>query len=340
VEYAHIIEEQRKKLSREYQWWPLYFYHFTDVHNALNIIEKEYIYGRKIANEENLMNSENASSSVINITNSNVKNYARLYMRPKTPTQYHNEGYKPKNIRNQEIDANCPVPIFFLLDAEKTLLVDGVKFVEKGFAGNLYEENNLLSGVENYANLKFDKIFHSGSFPSGSDIKQYRHTEIIRRDGIPISRILKGIVCRSIAEKQTLIYLLKKISLNKYEKYKRIISFKPEIDLFYGNGIFIKNVKMEDNILHFELNDASRRFNANNANGKDIFVEIIIEWLDYRSIVKERKMASFYIDYGKTQRITYRINRELNCNRIAVEIKFDDFMMYQNIIQTESFEIE
>ena len=173
------------------------------------------------------MTSDNASSRVIEITNDEVASYARLYMRPKPPTQYHNEGYKTEHIRDSNFNANCPVPIFFLLDTEKTLSLDGVKFVEKGLAGHLYETANLQSGAESFANLNFEKIYHDGPFPLGSDIKQYRHTEVIRKDGIPISDLAKGIACRSIAEKQTLLYLLKRTSPEKYIKYKDIIMYKP-----------------------------------------------------------------------------------------------------------------
>jgi len=40
MNYGEIIEEQRNKLNSNISWWPLYFYHFTDVHNAVSIIEK------------------------------------------------------------------------------------------------------------------------------------------------------------------------------------------------------------------------------------------------------------------------------------------------------------
>lgn len=100
ISYREIIEEERRKLNRNINWWPLYLYHFTDVHNAISIIDKEYIFGRKLANDENLMTSDNASSNVIEITDERVLRYARLYMRPKTPTQFHNEGHKPEYIIN------------------------------------------------------------------------------------------------------------------------------------------------------------------------------------------------------------------------------------------------
>ena len=55
------------------------------------------------------MQTENASPSVISVSQNKIKEYARLYFRPRTPTQYHNEGYKPKHIRNKDVNANCPL---------------------------------------------------------------------------------------------------------------------------------------------------------------------------------------------------------------------------------------
>ena len=61
------------------------------------------------------MRSDNASQSVISVTMDDAKDYARLYFRPLTPTQFHNEGYKPEHIRKHEVNAmtspdiNCDV---------------------------------------------------------------------------------------------------------------------------------------------------------------------------------------------------------------------------------------
>lgn len=337
--YGEIIEEQRKKLNKNINWWPLYFYHFTNILNAISIIEKEYIYGRKSANDEKLMTSDNASSRVIEITNEGVERYARLYMRPKTPTQFHNEGHKPEHIRNQDINANCPVPIFFFLDAEKTLSMDGVQFVEKGLAGSSYGNRSLFKGVEKYADLNFEKIFHDGPFPSGSEIKQFRHTEIVREDGISISGIIRGIACRSVAEKQTLLYLLKKNSKDKYYKYKDIISYKPDIDIFYNNGIFIKTVRFEEDTFYFELNDSSRRYNTANSNGKDVAMKVNIDWLGDNMEILGRSSGSAKIDYGKTTMMTYRPNRKVHSNNALIEVKFDECLMYESIMQIDEFEI-
>lgn len=114
MEYREIIDEQSKMLPASIKWWPKCFYHFTNIDNALGILGKEWIYGRRQAVESNLMQTENASSRVISVSQSKIKEYARLYFRPRTPTQYHSEGYKPECVRKRDINAVCPIPIFFL----------------------------------------------------------------------------------------------------------------------------------------------------------------------------------------------------------------------------------
>lgn len=122
------------------------------------------------------MHNDNASSAVIEITDDSAKSLGRLYFRPRTPTQYHNEGYKPESIRSPQINANCPVPVFFLLDSQQILDLPDVRFVEKGL-GHYNAMSNLASGPEAYAQLNFDKIYHDGPFEKGSDITQYRHSD-------------------------------------------------------------------------------------------------------------------------------------------------------------------
>lgn len=61
------------------KWWPKYFYHFTNIENALGIINKGWIYGRREAVNSKLMETDNASPSVISISQNQIKEYARLY---------------------------------------------------------------------------------------------------------------------------------------------------------------------------------------------------------------------------------------------------------------------
>lgn len=216
---------------------PDYFYHFTDIHNAVGIIEREWIYGRAQAQERELMRNDNVSRVVIDMTEDNKKTYGRLYFRPLTPTQYHNEGYKQESIRQSEINANCPVPVFFMLSVERTMSLDRAKFAEKGIAGN---HSGISQGVEAFAALNFQKIYHDGSYNTQTDggIKAFKHAEIIREGGFPLWRLIRGIACRSNAERETLLYLLRKSSSIAYEAYKNRIQYAPLKRMFYNNEMF------------------------------------------------------------------------------------------------------
>ena len=44
--YREIIEAQRKRLPKSRNWWSMYFYHFTDIRNALNIIPESVKFSK------------------------------------------------------------------------------------------------------------------------------------------------------------------------------------------------------------------------------------------------------------------------------------------------------
>lgn len=337
MEYRKIIEQQKAKLHKSIQWWPNYFYHFTDIHNAIGIIDKEWIYDRSTALEKSLMLSDNASESVINATVEQSKHYGRLYFRPLTPTQYHNEGYKPPFARNRNVNASCPIPVFFCLDAEKTLHTEGIQFVECGLAGNMHRE--MMSGEDAYGRLHFDKIYHNGAHEVGSDITQFRHSEIIREGGIPVDELISYIVCRTLAEKQTLLYMLQHQLPYKYKKYYKRIIYNPQLNMFFNNGIFIQAVYALRNGLRIDLNDANMRIGRENALGNDIKVEINIYWtdvLDKRILKKESHWCM--LDYAKTTVINVPLQNRYS-DLILVEVKFDDITMFNNYINLRTEEL-
>ncbi len=71
-------------------WWPTYVYHFTDVHNAVNILKSGYLYCRTEAQRLGLMDVDNASPDIIQRTRREYERFTRLYFRPNTPTQFRN----------------------------------------------------------------------------------------------------------------------------------------------------------------------------------------------------------------------------------------------------------
>lgn len=98
--------------------------------------------------------------------------------------------------------------------------LEDVKFAERGIAGG---HNNIQEGIEAFEKLNFEKIYHDGWYDIqiDGDIKEFRHSEVIRVGGFPLPQIIRGIICRSSAERETLLYLLRKKSLNVYNSYKK-----------------------------------------------------------------------------------------------------------------------
>ena len=100
-------------------WWPNFLFHYTALENAVSILESGALYSRDKAKSRGLLGTDSASASVLARTSDAYKGYARLYFRPKTPTQYSNEGIRPHG--SLVHDAHCPVPVFLLFDSRDVL---------------------------------------------------------------------------------------------------------------------------------------------------------------------------------------------------------------------------
>lgn len=99
-----------------YKWWATHAFHFTALENVISILKCGVLYSRIEAEQNSLMQNENASRAVISMTDFDVLSYVRFYFRPLTPTQYYNEGYKHPQLRYDSQGANISIPVFLYLD--------------------------------------------------------------------------------------------------------------------------------------------------------------------------------------------------------------------------------
>ena len=133
ADFGRHIERWSARLGN-LEWWPRYVYHFTDVHNAASIIQSGCLYSREEAVRRGLMRVDNASLEIIKQTRPEHLKYARLYFRPRTPTQYRNEGIRP--ISQRELGAHCPIPIYFCFDALTVLAQNDTEFSDGNMASS------------------------------------------------------------------------------------------------------------------------------------------------------------------------------------------------------------
>src|SRR3954454_4261376 len=76
--------------------WPLHLFRVDDVQAAASILNCGALYPRTRAAQMGLLTHDSASPSVIDHTPDWCKECVRLYFRPRTPTEYRSEGFRPK----------------------------------------------------------------------------------------------------------------------------------------------------------------------------------------------------------------------------------------------------
>lgn len=289
-------------------WWPRYAYHFTDIENAVGILLEGMLYSRYDATKLNLMKNDNASLQVIDMTSSDVKTGVRFYFRPKTPTQYHNEGYKHPDLRySGDRNANVPVPVFFTFDLAK-LLNSGVQFSETSQAGH---GSTLCNTPEEFALFNFDQIYKDGYMENAEEEKRYRHAEIITEGPFEIDSCLEYILCRNEIEKITLLNLLRQKSVKTYDKYKNRIKISKK-DMFEANGLYVTDCRYYHGVasITFSNTEAKRIYTTRYKNSDLRKLNAVADflWVSARRGVLNRQSASFQIDYEKPSIMKFKVS--------------------------------
>lgn len=235
-------------------WWPHYVYHFTDVQNAAQVIQSGYLCSRIEATRLGLMKVDNASPEIIRQTQPEHRKFARLYFRPRTPTQYRNEGIRP--VAKRELGgAHCPIPVFFCFDALTVLGLDDTEFSD----GNMGSRGACHSRSRDFFfAIPFESVFHDRPLPAISDQKREiifrRHAEVLVPRQLPLENTLKFVACRSVAERQTLLSLLPYKLRRQWASRIRL----GEQGLFFNYWTFVEEVVVVDDIVEFRFNPNSQ----------------------------------------------------------------------------------
>lgn len=224
--------------------WVKYLFHHTDVLNAVEILKSEKFLCRRELEKNNSMPIDNASKSVISITEADVKDYVRLYFRPRNPTQYRNEGVRTKS--QQWAESHCPVPIFFLFDSKAILTRSDSKFSDGNLA--VTGVQGLYSTANDLSSFDFRKIYHDSPH-NNQTITYHKNAEVVVPNELDLVN-LKYIVCRTPAERETLLDLLPKAVFNKWSS-KILIDTKA--NFFFRRWSFIQTVDLTTSYIEVDF---------------------------------------------------------------------------------------
>ncbi len=331
--FKSIIDFNAENFCQGRTWWATNAFHFTDVTNAVKILDCGYLYSRMSSQKNNLMQNDNASRQVIDMTAPDVLKYVRFYFRPLTPTQYYNEGYKHPQLRyGQDINANIPVPVFLIFDLLSILQDGNTLFSEKSQAG--YYTPALLSGIEDFSKLNFSKIYATGPMENASEDIKYRQAEILYPEKYPIKNSLKYVVCRNEIERRTLLKLLKDKSNKLYAEYKDRVRILKK-DIFENNGLFVNAITYYKGHLEITFNQNSERqkfcYNQKRRNEvnelQPVACKVNLKW--------QKANGDLIYEMDDTGKLDYETIGSISCNlanfedakKIEVNLYLDNNLM-------------
>ncbi|HSU12457.1 DarT ssDNA thymidine ADP-ribosyltransferase family protein [Longimicrobium sp.] len=233
---------EQKWLGRQRRDWPLHLYHFSDVRNVASILRSGRVYSRRRAEELGLHDVEIASLDIIE-GSPWAHGLARLYFRPVTPTQYHNEGIRPPEHRSKH--SHCPVPVFLIFDAAEMLTRGDAQITDGNLARQRYR---IGSGAAFLRRLNFRAIYHDEPYPASmsrgerDEITRARCAEVVFPGEVDLSA-LREVVCRTPAERTTLLTLL---GPENRQWAPRVRIQQPGERIFYRDWTFVRDVSLTD----------------------------------------------------------------------------------------------
>lgn len=243
----HIAALKRvPSLGQARRWWPNYLFHSTDIRNVVRILSSGELLSRIQAKSLNWLEVDIAAPEIIANTNLELQDHVRLYFRPRTPTQFRNEGFRPP--ASQIYQAHCPVPVYLLFDSIAVLSRDDSLFTD----GNAASGSRPTGNVSELPQVRFDLVYHDTWFEPDeqSSIVYHRNAEVLVPQRLQLDN-LRAIVCRSQAEYQTLLYLL---PLGAKSRWVEKISVRQDLRLFHNKWTFVEQAEMSNESAVFRFN--------------------------------------------------------------------------------------
>lgn len=308
-QFRNVVDElQQQSWLGSRTWWPSFIYHFTDVKNAVNVLNLGFLYSRDEAIAQSLVVQDSASSRIIDNTQDGLTSYVRFYFRPLTPTAYMNEGFRPQSLLYQ--GAHCPVPVYFLFDLCEVIALNDASFSDGSLAR---KEHRLLYSSDDFRSLPFHDIYHNRGWANESparidELKNRRHAEVIYPNRIALDHV-KYIVCRSQAEYETLNTLL---SQSVWNRWKSKVAVSKNRKLFNCEWLFINEVSMKKDNVKIGFNFPARpQFNGpfflrvditDNVSGTTGYYE-----QKYQDIVRELPGPQLTLDLSEFSSSNYTV---------------------------------
>lgn len=177
-----------------------------------------------------------AAAGVID-NRTHTHNYARLYFRPRTPTQWHIEGIRKPGECNYGDAAHAPILVMMIFDAKSVLTREGVHFCDR----NTQLGAAVIGSSQAYFDaIPFDKVFHEGA-TGDRTIFDHRCAEVLAMSPMPLNDTLQWVYCRTEAERATLLHMLG----SDAERWKSRVLISDDLLVFERKYAFVEDVAID-----------------------------------------------------------------------------------------------
>ncbi|HEV2575137.1 MAG TPA: DarT ssDNA thymidine ADP-ribosyltransferase family protein [Beijerinckiaceae bacterium] len=313
---AHIAKWEAA-LDQIYQHyrrqWPRYLFHHAPLDNAVRILRDGNLRSRNDL-QSNSDFTDVAAPGVID-ARSHAHQSARLYFRPRTPTQWHIEGIRKQNECTYSAATHAPVLVMFVFDATSVLELPSTMFCDR----NMQLSSACPGNDEAYfSQIPFTKVYHVGGTGGDKSITEHRCAEVLAPSPLPLDSHLKQIYCRTAAERATLLYLLG----DKAAEWAPKISISNDLQLFERRFTFVNEVTLSNEAIVWELNG---RLDA-----QKIEIKLDVYDRNNNSIIA---YANNNMDARPSAPSTkWRIGRSIPDGEYLVSIYLEGHLAYQNKI--------
>jgi len=303
---AHRLKYEAQYLNYR-KSWPRHLYRHEPIENALKILQNGSLLSRNAAAQGGLIGLDIAPEEIINSTDA-AHNYARLYFRPKNPTQFHIEGIrKPADYYNGK---HAGFTVMFMFDAAAVLTQNTTKFS----CGNMQSHiTDVFDGDTGFDQLDFDSIYHDVAYPSPEVIRK-RCAEVLPQSGLVLADTLRFVVVRTDADLATLKYSLGQMGL---DAYLPLVRKSTGSGLFFNRYTAVEHIDSSPNRVNFKLA-------ASSSSGQ---IQTSIQILELKS---RNVMFNLNADLDGNKR--YYIEHNLALGSYLVNYKLEDVFAHESQI--------
>ncbi len=291
--------------------WPLHLFRVDDVRAAASVLNGGMLYPRARAEQMGLLKHDSASPGVIDHTPDWCKECVRLYFRPRTPTEYRSEGFRPK--RQIEMGAHRPMPIVLVFDSIAIMTDQGTLFTE----GNASTKSCRRGGdIAFLKNIPFAKVYHDSWISDDErDVVFRRCAEVLVPNGLPLKN-LKHVFCRSQAEYETLYSLLDEGARSAFRGRIGVSAA-----LHFKKWTYVESAELTPNRVIFRFSPSTKTPGP---------FHIAFKVIDQRGVTVGKWSAD---DYEANDQLVVKLHREFES--YGAELTLDDELAYRNTFMSQ-----